>query len=318
MKTVVVTGAAGFLGRNLCENLLNKGYVVIGIDNFLTGSQYNVFEHENYYFYEEDIVKTDLSMFLKDHNKKGINYIYNLACPASPDHYKTHAFQTLEACYTGVRNIVQYALEQGNVRVLHTSTSEVYGDPQLPEQVETYWGNVNSFGPRACYDEGKRVAEALIYESINKLKSNIGIARIFNTYGPYMAINDGRVISNFITKGLKGENLIMYGNGFQSRSFCYVDDTIEGLIKICESDYKEIFNVGNPDQYTIVEMAEIIADKTNAPGWESDNPTPDDPMHRRPNINKIKKLLDWSPKVSLESGLDSTIDFFRNALERQD
>ena len=133
-----------------------------------------------------------------------------------------------------------------------------------------------------------------------------------------MAINDGRVISNFITRGLKGENLIMYGNGFQSRSFCYVDDTIEGLIKICESDYKEIFNVGNPDQYTIVEMAEIIADKTNAPGWESDNPTPDDPMHRKPNINKIKKLLDWSPKVSLESGLDSTIDFFRNALERQD
>ena len=317
MKTVVVTGAAGFLGRNLCEHLLNKDYKVVGVDNFLTGSERNVFEHENYYFYEADIVKDDLSMLLRDHNKKRIHYIYNLACPASPDHYKTHAFQTLEACYNGTKNMIQYALEQGNIRMLHTSTSEVYGDPQVDEQEEKYWGNVNSFGPRACYDEGKRVGEAFIYESINKLKSNIGIARIFNTYGPYMAINDGRVISNFITEGLKGNNLIIYGGGFQSRSFCYVDDTIKGLVKICESDYKEIFNVGNPDRYSIIEIAEIIAEKTDAPGWKNTNPSPDDPLHRKPNIKKIQNMLDWSPQISLDSGLESTIDYFKHALERQ-
>jgi len=201
--------------------------------------------------------------------------------------------------------------------MLHTSTSEVYGDPQVDEQEEKYWGNVNSFGPRACYDEGKRVGEALIYESINKLKSNIGIARIFNTYGPYMAINDGRVISNFITEGLKGNNLIIYGGGFQSRSFCYVDDTIKGLVKICESDYKEIFNVGNPDRYTIVEIAEIIAEKTDAPGWKNDAPSPDDPLHRKPNIKKIQNMLDWSPQISLDSGLESTVDYFKHALKRQ-
>ena len=307
MEKVLVTGGAGFLGSHLCLKLLEMGLKVIAIDNLYTGSKNNLktlFKYEYFQFIEHDITKPiDLD----------IDLIYNLACPASPIHYQNSPVKTIKTNVIGALNMLDLACKR-NIKILQASTSEVYGDPQLHPQNEEYWGNVNPIGYRSCYDEGKRCAETLFFDYHRQYNLKIKVARIFNTYGPNMAKNDGRVVSNFIQQSLNNEPITLYGNGNQTRSFCYINDLILGLVLLMNS--KDSFtgpvNLGNPDEIEIKYLAEKIIQMTDSKSLIKYRELPkDDPLKRKPDISLAIQKLKWLPKISLDEGLSSTISYFK-------
>lgn len=304
---ILVTGGAGFIGSHLCEFLLNKGEKVICVDNFFTGSKENVkdlIKNDKFTLLEHDIVDP---LYLNEH----VDQVYNLACPASPIHYQHNGIRTIKANTLGVTNMLGLA-KLHQARILQASTSEVYGDPSQHPQEESYWGNVNCFGPRACYDEGKRAAEAFFFQYQQQHDVDIRIARIFNTYGPKMAINDGRVVSNFIIQALENEDITIYGDGTRTRSFCYVDDLVLGLYELMQCSYRKPLNLGNPGEFTMQELAEKVVEKTGSKSKITYHKIPeDDPQKRRPDILKAKLWCMWQPKVSLDEGLDKTIEYFK-------
>lgn len=315
MSNYLVTGSAGFIGTNLCERLLKEGHVVHGVDNYISGRVEN---HErNLYAYPHRFFPLDESIenyyVSRDHDSYDFDYVINLACPASPIAYQRNPFQTISACTTGVHRMLKSTREFG-ARFLHTSTSEVYGDPTQHPQTEDYFGNVNCFGPRACYDEGKRLAETYIWEYNRKYPEvETRIVRIFNTYGPFMAPDDGRVISNFIVQALKNKPITIYGNGSQTRSFCYVDDLIDVLLLVLKGDYNQPLNVGNPSEFSMIELAQMVRDVvgSSSPIQFHDLPK-DDPKQRRPDISKVKDLYGWRPKVNLKEGIEKTAAYFQS------
>jgi UDP-glucuronate decarboxylase len=310
-QTILVTGGAGFLGRNLCNRLLqNNDNYVICLDNLVTGSRTNIedfMNNSNFEFIEQDITS---EQFVNDMSKK-IDEIYHLACIASPPKYKEYSIETLMTSFVGTKNVLELA-KKYNSKVLFTSTSEVYGDPLVHPQPEEYYGNVNSFGERSCYDEGKRVAESLIYEYKRKFGLDLKIVRIFNTYGPYMDIDDGRVITNFIKQIMANKPLVIYGDGKQTRSFCYVDDMIDGLFRLMNSTQQGPINIGNPyTEFTLNELVDKFKELTHQSLEVSYiAATENDPMQRKPLIEKAKKLLNWEPKVMLDTGLKNTMEYF--------
>ena len=301
----MVTGGAGFIGSHLCKRLLNEGNKVICLDNFFTGVKSNVeklLANPNFELVEHDITQP----FDAD-----VTQIYNLACPASPPHYQFNPIKTLKTSVLGMMNVLELA-HKCNAKVLQASTSEIYGDPQIHPQVESYWGNVNPIGIRSCYDEGKRCAETMMMDYHRQYGVKIKIVRIFNTYGPLMLPNDGRVVSNFIIQGLKNQDITIYGEGTQTRSFCYVDDLIEGFIRMMASDLTGPVNLGNPSERTILDLAKLIIKMTDSNSKLIFKPLPsDDPIKRRPDITLAKKELDWEPTVDIEIGLSKTIEYFK-------
>jgi UDP-glucuronate decarboxylase len=311
MKRILITGGAGFIGSHLCTRLINEGHDVICLDNFFTGSKRNVIHligNPRFELVRHDVINP----FHAE-----VDEIYNLACPASPVHYQYNAIKTIKTSVMGAINMLGLA-KRINAKILQASTSEVYGDPIVHPQNESYWGNVNPIGIRSCYDEGKRCAEALFMDYHRQNAVRIKIIRIFNTYGPNMHPNDGRVVSNFIVQALKGRDITLFGDGNQTRSFQYVDDLIEGMIRLMATDDKIIgpVNVGNPNEFTIKELAERVVALTNSSsGFTHKNLPSDDPKQRQPDISFAKKVLDWSPVVELEEGLTKTIDYFRNLEE---
>ena len=306
MNKILVTGGAGFIGSHLCEYLLNKGEHVICVDNYFTGAKRNI-EHlmtnDNFEEMEHDIV-SPLHI--------DVDQIYNLACPASPIHYQKNKIKTIKMGTVAMVNMLGIAKRTG-ARILQASTSEVYGDPLEHPQRETYWGHVNPIGPRSCYDEGKRVAESLMFAYHWEAKVDIRIARIFNTYGPKMSRDDGRVVSNFIVQALSEKPLTIYGTGEQTRSFCFVSDMVEGLYRLMNSDeFIGPVNLGNPKESTILELADVIKKLTGSEVNLTNEPLPeDDPVRRLPDITRAKTHLGWSPTVTLEEGLKETIEYFR-------
>jgi UDP-glucuronate decarboxylase len=309
MKNIIVSGGAGFIGSHLIEALLDQGHNVICLDNLFTGSKKNILpflSNPRFEFIRHDVVAPILLE---------ADQIYHLACPASPVHYQSNPIKTLKTSVLGTLNMLGIA-KRVRARILLASTSEVYGDPKIHPQPESYFGNVNPVGPRACYDEGKRAAETLVigYRDFNHV--NVAIARIFNTYGPRMLPNDGRVVSNFICQALKGKNLTVYGDGSQTRSFCYVSDMTAGLIKLMESDASGPVNLGNPNEVTILELAQKVLQMIPDTGSEivfKDLPQ-DDPTRRKPDITLAKTLLGWQPSIELTNGLDATVRYFRAEL----
>jgi UDP-glucuronate decarboxylase len=305
---IVVTGGAGFIGSNLCDRLVQRGHRVICLDNLLTGRATNVrplMNHPRFQFIEHDVVDP-IKL------RGAIDRVYNLACPASPPHYQRDPIATMKTCVLGACNVLELAREKG-ARVLQASTSEVYGDPEIHPQPETYRGSVNSIGPRACYDEGKRSAETMFFDYHRRHKIAIKVARIFNTYGPRMLENDGRVVSNFIVQALKGEPITLYGDGSQTRSFCYIDDLLNGLELLMESSIEVTgpCNLGNPHEVPVMEIAKLILGQTGSRSRIEHRPLPqDDPKRRQPVITRARELLGWSPRVALEEGLRTTIDYF--------
>ncbi len=312
MKRILVTGGAGFIGSHLCERLLNEGNEVISLDNYFTGSKSNIIHLLDHPFFE--VIRHDITMpFYAE-----VDEIYNLACPASPIHYQFNPIKTIKTSVMGTINILGLA-KRVKAKILQASTSEVYGDPQVHPQTEDYWGNVNPIGVRSCYDEGKRCAETLCinYNTQNNVK--IKIARIFNTYGPKMLPNDGRVVSNFIVQALQGENITIYGDGLQTRSFQFIDDLVDGLIRLMNTsdDFMGPVNIGNPIEFTILELAQKILNLTKSKSEISFLPLPpDDPEQRKPDIDLARKVLGWEPKIMLEQGLLKTIEYFKNSLTR--
>lgn len=312
-KRILITGGAGFLGSHLCERLLKEGNEVIAMDNYFTGHKENIYHLMDYKSFE--LVRHDVTMpYFAE-----VDEIYNLACPASPIHYQYNPIKTIKTSVMGAINMLGLA-KSVNAKVFQASTSEVYGDPIVHPQKEDYWGNVNPIGPHACYDEGKRSAETLFTSYHEQNGLDIRIVRIFNTYGPRMDMNDGRVVSNFIVQALKGEDITVYGKGDQTRSFCYVDDLIEGFIRLM--DYPESYhlpvNIGNPNEFTILELADKVISLTGSKSKLVYNPLPqDDPMQRQPNIERAKELLGWEPKIELEEGLKKTIAYFENKLSEK-
>ncbi len=311
-KRILVTGAAGFLGSTLCERLLDQGHTVLGVDNYFTGVKRNVahlLANPRFEMRDHDIVKP-LSI------ETGFDEIFNLACPASPVHYQFNPIQTTKTCVHGAINMLDLA-KQWDARILQASTSEVYGDPEIHPQPETYRGNVNTIGPRACYDEGKRCAESLFFDYHREYGVAIKVVRIFNTYGPRMDPLDGRVVSNFIVKALQGDDITIYGDGLQTRSFCFVDDLIHGFIKMMATtdDIVGPINLGNPEEFTMLELADLVIEATGSRSKKVFLPLPtDDPTRRRPDIDLAKKELDWSPTKPLAEGLAETIAYFDRLL----
>lgn len=307
MPTYLVTGGAGFIGSNLIEKLLEKeDSRVICVDNLLSGKKANIAQflsNPNFKFIEHDIV-------LPLEIDEKIDYVLNLACPASPVGYRQHPIETLEVSSLGVKNMLELA-RQNKARFFHTSTSEVYGDPIEHPQKESYWGNVNSYGERSCYDEAKRFAEAMIYYYRHDFGVNTGIIRIFNTYGPKMDPHDGRVVSNFIRQALSGEDITIYGGGQQTRSFCYISDQVEAQLKMIHSDLEGPINIGNPDEFTMIALAQKVLALTGSKSKIVYQPLPqDDPSQRQPDISLARKHLQWQPKVKLDAGIKKTIEWF--------
>lgn len=309
-KRILVTGGAGFLGSHLCEHLLRKGEDVLCVDNFYTGTKRNIAHLLNEPYFE--LLRHDITFPLYVE----VDEIYNLACPASPVHYQNDPVQTTKVNVHGSINMLGLA-KRLKAKILQASTSEVYGDPTIHPQPETYWGNVNCIGPRSCYDEGKRCAETLFFDYHRQYKIRIKVARIFNTYGPRMHPNDGRVISNFILQALRNEPITIYGDGLQTRSFCYVDDMIEGLIRLMNSpdEITGPINLGNPEEISILELAQKIIELTGSKSKVLfKQPPVDDPRHRQPMIELAKEKLGWSPKTPLVEGLKKTIQYFEELL----
>ena len=313
MKRVLVTGGAGFVGSHLCERLLKEGNEVISLDNYFTGSKRNIVHlMDNHYF---EVVRHDVTQpfFIE------VDEIYNLACPASPVHYQYNPIKTVKTSVMGAVNMLGLA-KRIRAKILQASTSEVYGDPKVHPQTEDYWGHVNPIGIRSCYDEGKRVAETLFMSYHEQNDVRIKIIRIFNTYGPRMHPNDGRVVSNFIVQALKGQDITVYGKGDQTRSFQYVDDLINGMLKMMATgdDFLGPVNIGNPGEFTILELAEKVIELTGSKSKIIFQPLPkDDPMQRKPDISLAKKKLEWEPAIKLEEGLKKTIDYFDQLLKEE-
>jgi UDP-glucuronate decarboxylase len=306
---ILVTGGAGFLGSHLCDRLLNEGHEILCLDNFFTGRKQNIAHLLGNPKFE--LIRHDVT----EPFRVEVDQIYNLACPASPPHYQYNPIKTTKTSVMGAINSLGLA-KRVKARVFQASTSEVYGDPNVHPQDESYWGNVNPIGRRSCYDEGKRCAETLFFDYHRENGVDIRVVRIFNTYGPRMLADDGRVVSNFIVQALKGENLTVYGDGSQTRSFCYVDDLIEGFVRLMNQD-KTVgpVNIGNPGEFTMLQLAELVLKKVGGKSKISNMPLPaDDPKQRRPDISLAKEALGWEPKVPLEEGLNRTIDYFRKAI----
>ena len=310
MQKILVTGGAGFLGSHLCERLIEGGHDVLCVDNYFTGSKANIkhlLDHPHFELMRHDVT---FPLYVE------VDRVFNLACPASPVHYQHDPVQTTKTSVHGAINMLGLA-KRVKARILQASTSEVYGDPEVHPQPESYWGKVNPIGVRSCYDEGKRCAETLFFDYWRQHQLQIKVVRIFNTYGPRMHPNDGRVVSNFIVQALKGEDITMFGDGSQTRSFCYVDDLIEVMLRMMDSPANFIgpVNIGNPGEFTMLELAEMVLRLTGSRSKISFQPLPsDDPKQRRPDISLAKQALDWEPKVSLEEGLVKTIAYFRHLL----
>lgn len=310
MKRILITGGAGFIGSHLCERLLNEGNDVICLDNYFTGQKQNIAHLIGHRYFE--LVRHDVTTpyFVE------VDEIYNLACPASPVHYQYNPIKTVKTSVMGAINMLGLA-KRIRAKVLQASTSEVYGNPEQHPQNEAYWGHVNPIGPRACYDEGKRCAETLFVNYHEQNNVRIKIIRIFNTYGPRMHPNDGRVVSNFIVQALRGEDITIYGTGEQTRSFQYVDDLLEGMTRMMNTadNITGPVNIGNPGEFTMLELAEKVIKMTGTKSKIIFKPLPqDDPMQRRPDISYAKKILDWEPKVNLDEGLEKTIHFFKSVV----
>jgi UDP-glucuronate decarboxylase len=309
---ILVTGGAGFIGSHLCERLLGEGHQVFCLDNFFTGRRENIAhleDHHDFTLMRQDVTEP---VYIP------VDQIYNLACPASPIHYQYNPVKTVKSNVMGALNMLVLA-KRVRARVLQASTSEIYGDPTVHPQTETYWGNVNPIGPRSCYDEGKRVAETLFMDYHREDKVDIRIARIFNTYGPRMAESDGRVVSNFIVQALRGEELTLYGTGEQTRSFCYVDELVDGLVRLMAAEQRhEPVNLGNPVEFTIRELADEVARAVGEDVRIRFEPLPqDDPTQRQPDITRARDWLGWEPKIQLAEGLRRTVEHFRERLARE-
>jgi len=310
-KRILITGGSGFLGSHLCERLLAAGHDVLCVDNYFTGRKENI-RHllANQHF---EVLRHDVTFPLYVE----VDEIYNMACPASPIHYQHDPVQTTKTSVHGAINMLGLA-KRIKAKILQASTSEVYGDPAMHPQREDYWGNVNPIGPRACYDEGKRCAETLCFDYHRQHGLRIKVARIFNTYGPHMAVNDGRVVSNFIVQALRGEDITVYGDGSQTRSFCYVDDLVDGLVRLMENtpdDFTGPVNLGNPREFTVLQLAQAVVAMLGSRSKIVHKPLPqDDPMQRKPDITLAKSALGWDPQIPLEEGLKPTVAFFRQVL----
>jgi UDP-glucuronate decarboxylase len=309
---ILITGGAGFIGSHLCERLLRDGHEVICVDNFFTGRRDNILhllDNHRFELLRHDVIEP---LLLE------VDQVYNLACPASPVHYQYNPVKTVKTNVMGMINMLGLA-KRVRARILQASTSEVYGDPYVHPQVESYWGNVNPVGIRSCYDEGKRIAETLMMDYHRQNKVDTRIARIFNTYGPRMAENDGRVVSNFIVQALRGEAVTVYGTGDQTRSFCYVDDLIEGLVRLMNvEDVHDPVNLGNPDTFTIKELADQVSAMCGSKGGVTYMPLPqDDPQQRKPDITRAQTLLGWTPTIKLKDGLRLTVDDFARRLKHE-
>jgi len=310
VKKLLVTGGAGFLGSHLCERLLAAGHDVLCVDNFFTGTKANIAHLTNHPRFE--LMRHDITFPLYVE----VDEIYNLACPASPIHYQFDPVQTTKTSVHGAINVLGLA-KRVKAKILQASTSEVYGDPEVHPQPESYWGRVNPVGPRSCYDEGKRCAETLFFDYRRQHRLRIKVVRIFNTYGPRMHPNDGRVVSNFIVQALKGEDITIYGDGSQTRSFCYADDLVEAMIRVMATtdDFAGPINIGNPREFTILELAELVLKLTGSHSKLVFRPLPeDDPKQRQPNIDLAQKMLGWSPTTELRVGLEKTISYFQAQL----